>query len=97
MPQVEKGKRVTISGKRQLTIPVKYYETLGFASDAECILLDSGLFIRPLHLESQDFAEEILADLISQGFSGNELLSKFKEQKKKVRQLSKSCSKKQTK
>ena len=32
-----------------------------------------------------DFAEEILSDLISQGFSGNELLQKFKETRRKIR------------
>lgn len=32
-----------------------------------------------------DFSEQILADLVSQGFSGDELLEKFKEQSKKVR------------
>jgi len=32
---------------------------------------------------SGEFAEQILADLISQGYSGNELLSKFKEAQRK--------------
>lgn len=32
-----------------------------------------------------DFSEQILADLVSQGFSGDELSEKFKEQSMKVR------------
>lgn len=32
-----------------------------------------------------EFAEQILADLIAQGYSGEMLLKKFKEQQKKVR------------
>lgn len=34
---------------------------------------------------SGEFDEEILADLISQGFSGQELLSKFKEARRQIR------------
>jgi DNA invertase Pin-like site-specific DNA recombinase len=36
-------------------------------------------------MNSGEFSEQILADLIAQGFSGQELLEKFKEQSKKVR------------
>jgi hypothetical protein len=32
-----------------------------------------------------EFADEILKDLISQGYTGDELLAKFKEQRSKVR------------
>jgi hypothetical protein len=32
-----------------------------------------------------EFAEQILADLITQGYSGEMLLKKFKEEQKKVR------------
>lgn len=85
MPQIAEHKRVTISVKRQFTIPQKYYELLGFESDAECILQNGGIFIRPLRNEPLDFSEEILADLITQGLSGQQLLARFKEQTKKVR------------
>lgn len=85
MPLATERKRVTISVKRQFTIPQKYYESLGFGSDAECILQDGGIFIRPLRSEASDFSEEILADLVSQGLSGQELLVRFKEQSKKIR------------
>jgi bifunctional DNA-binding transcriptional regulator/antitoxin component of YhaV-PrlF toxin-antitoxin module len=85
MPQSAERKCVTISVKRQFTIPKKFYESLGFEFDAECILQDGGIFIRPLRNEPSDFSEEILADLLAQGLSGQELLAKFKEQTKKVR------------
>jgi len=85
MPQAIDRKRVSISVKRQFTIPQKYYAALGFESDAECILQDGGIFIRPLRNESSDFSEEILADLVAQGLSGQEILARFKEQTKKVR------------
>ena len=85
MSQAAERKRVTISVKRQFTIPQKYYELLGFESDAECILKDGGIFIRPLRNEPSDFSEEILADLVTQGLSGQELLARFKEQTRKIR------------
>jgi len=79
-------KIISVSVKRQLTIPQKYFDTLGFSNEAECILQDDGLLIRPVHVVGgSDFSEQILADLISQGYEGQELLEKFKEYTKAVR------------
>lgn len=78
-------KIISISTKRQVTIPQKFFETLGFDNEAECVLKDGGIFIRPVHSAANEFAEEILADLIAQGYSGNELLQQFKLQSKRVR------------
>ena len=79
-------KIISVSVKRQLTIPQKYFETLGFDNEAECYLQEDGLFIRPLRdTGGSEFSEQILADLISQGYSGQELLKKFKEYSKAVR------------
>ena len=82
------GKRevVGISTRRQVTIPQKYYNLLGFGSEAECFLQDGGLFIRPLHNTSvNEFAEHILADLIDQGYEGQALLKNFKEKSSAIR------------
>lgn len=86
MEQVNK-KIITISSKRQITIPQKFYDSLGFAGSAECIAKDGGIFIKPLHEDADtvDFSAEILADLIDQGYTGKELLHKFVETKKKIR------------
>lgn len=78
-------KVISISTKRQVTIPQKFFETLGFNNEAECILKDGGIFIRPVQSAANEFAEEILTDLIAQGYSGNELLEQFKLQSKKMR------------
>lgn len=78
-------KVISISTKRQVTIPQKFFETLGFDNEAECVLKDGGIFIRPIHSAANAFAEEILADLIAQGYSGGELLAQFKLQSKRVR------------
>ena len=78
-------KIISVSVRRQLTIPQKYFEALGFDNEAECILQDGGLFIRPVRNTGSDFSEQILADLISQGYNGPELLEKFKEHSAAIR------------
>lgn len=78
-------KIISVSGKRQITIPQKYFEMLGFGNEAECILQNNAIIIRPIRENTgSEFSEQILADLIAQGFSGQELLVKFKEVSKKI-------------
>ena len=76
---------ISISSKRQVTIPQKFFENLGFQNEAECIVKDGGIFIKPIGITGDDFSEEILKDLVTQGYSGNKLLEKFKECRKQIR------------
>ena len=78
-------KTISISNKRQITIPQSYFDRLGFDREAECILSGSELIIRPVRQSGGEFAEQILADLIEQGYSGQELLTQFKTQQAKIR------------
>lgn len=79
-------KILSISSKRQITIPQKFYQSLGFGDEAECVMRDNALIIRPVKAASGgEFAEQILAELISQGLSGEELLSEFKARQAQVR------------
>ncbi len=79
-------KIVSISSKRQITIPQKFYTLLGFSDEAECVLRGNELVLRPAKtVTGGEFAENILADLISEGLSGKELLSEFKSRQAKVR------------
>ena len=79
-------KRVTITSKRQFTIPQKFYVDLGFAKDAICTMGDGFLVIQPAkNVDSGEFAEQILAELIVEGFSGQELLNEFKKRQSKIR------------
>lgn len=72
-------KRLSISAKRQITIPQKFFAMLGFDTEAECMVRGNELVIRPAKTNTGgEFAEQILADLIGQGYSGNELLQQFK-------------------
>lgn len=80
------SKKVSISSKRQITIPQKFFTLLGFNTEAECIMRGNELVLRPVKKNtSGEFAEQILADLIRQGYSGEELLVKFKQAQRKVR------------
>lgn len=83
---VQDYKRVSISSKRQITIPQIFFTALGFENEAECILRDDEIVIRPCRIDnSSEFAEEILADLLKEGYEGKALLKEFKIRKAKVR------------
>lgn len=86
----EKGsmekKKIAISAKRQITIPQKFFSMLGFDTEAECMVRGNELVIRPVKTSAGgEFAEQILADLIAKGYSGDELLVRFKKAQSQVR------------
>jgi len=78
-------KIIRVTGKRQITIPQKFYEHLRFDKEVECVLADGAIVLRPLATSDDGFTMEILKDLVSQGYSGDELLTKFAEQRDAVR------------
>lgn len=79
-------KVLSISSKRQITIPQRFYKSLGFGDEAECIVRGDELVIRPIKtVAGGEFAEQILADLIKEGLSGEELLSEFRKRQAQVR------------
>jgi len=78
-------KRISVSKKRQVTIPINFFKEAGIEDEVECCLRGNAIIITPVHEDTGEFDEEILADLISEGFSGKELLLKFKEARRKVR------------
>lgn len=79
-------KKLSISAKRQITIPQKFFTMLGFDTEAECTVRGNELVIRPVRTNTGgEFAEQILADLIAQGYGGNELLERFKKAQSQVR------------
>ena len=79
-------KKLSISTKRQITIPLKFFTMLGFDTEAECMVRGNELVLRPARNNAGgEFAEQILGDLIAQGYSGNELLEQFKRTQSKVR------------
>ena len=79
-------KILSISSKRQITSPQKFYQALGFGDEAECVVRGDELVIRPVKTVSGgEFAEQILAELIAEGLSGEKLLSEFKSRQAQIR------------
>ena len=84
--RVNFNKRIIhVSGKRQITIPLRFYQSLGLNDQVECSLEDGALVIRPLAHDSNEFSVEILKDLVEQGFSGDELIKKFSENSRQIK------------
>ena len=82
---VTERKIINITGKRQVTIPLKFYERLNFGKEVECFLTDNAVVLRPLANSDDGFTMEILRDLVSQGYSGDELLTKCAEQQANIK------------
>ena len=78
-------KRIAVSQKRQITIPIEFYNSVGIDNEVECYVQNNAIVIRPVRDSGGEFDEQILADLISQGFSGQDLLVKFKETRRQIR------------
>lgn len=78
-------KIISVSKKRQITIPLQFYRHLDLDNEVECSLEDGAVVIRPLHREPSEFSVEILKDLISQGYSGDELIKQFEKQSKSIK------------
>ncbi len=78
-------RRIKISSKRQITIPQHFFDALNFDSEAECVIENNALVIRPVSSSDGTFAEQILEELVAKGLSGQELLAQFKEEQAKVR------------
>jgi bifunctional DNA-binding transcriptional regulator/antitoxin component of YhaV-PrlF toxin-antitoxin module len=79
-------KRIAVSGKRQITIPIEFFNQLGIENEVECYIRNGSLIIRPAAIETNgEFAEQILTDLIGQGLQGDALLQRFKQTNRAVR------------
>lgn len=74
-------KRGRVSPKRQVTIPQKLFEQAGIKEEVEFGIKGNHIIIRPVreHVGNDYFADLILADLIQDGFTGEQLLNKFRE------------------
>jgi len=85
MEELER-KRISVSQKRQITIPQKYFDMLEIGKEVECFIKNDMLVIKPVRIDSNSgFAEEILTDLVEKGLGGAELLQEFRKLSAKVR------------
>ncbi|MFK7694985.1 AbrB/MazE/SpoVT family DNA-binding domain-containing protein [Paenibacillus sp. HJGM_3] len=74
-------KRARVSQKRQVTIPQKLFEQAGIKDEVEFSIKGNNIIMRPVreNVGNDYFADLILADLIKEGLTGDELLKKFRE------------------
>lgn len=79
-------KIIRVSKKRQITIPLKFYQQLHLENEVECLVHNGALVIRPLRQSQSEFSVEILKDLVAQGYSGEELIRRFEAESKNIRQ-----------
>ena len=75
------AKIINISKKRQITLPLKFFNELGFNNEAECFIRNGEIVIRPYSRNEANtyFSEQILKELIKEGYNGEELLLEFKK------------------
>ncbi len=80
------SKRISVSSKRQITIPLRYFQELRIGAEVDCEVVNGKIVISPVDSEpSGEFDDLILADLIKEGYQGQELLEKFKEMRRQIR------------
>ena len=56
-------KRISVSQKRQITIPIEFYNDVGIEKEVECYIQDNAIVIRPVRESGGEFDEQILPDL----------------------------------
>ena len=78
-------KIINVSQKRHITMPLQFYKHLHLGSEVVCMLEDGKIIIQPLHRGPGEFSVEILKDLVSQGYSGDELVKQFETQSKNIK------------
>ena len=79
------SKRISVSKKRQITIPQDFFNKLNIHNEVECIMPNSTMIIiRPVPKDTE-FAEVILEDLVRQGYEGQRLVEQFKKMHAQVK------------
>lgn len=77
-------RRVRVSKQRQISIPKDFYNALNLDDEALVEYTGDSIIIRPAGFEEVDFSEDILKDLINQGYSGDALIKEFKHIKSNI-------------
>src|SRR5699024_12461986 len=72
----EAMKQISVSEKRQITIPKQFYDASGMGTEVVCELRGDEIILRALP-PTQDFSEETLTDSAPQRFTGQNLLQHF--------------------
>lgn len=85
-----KTKRISVSEKRQITIPKEFFDALNIGNEIECSIANNCIIIKPVVDTSLDeFSEYILRDIINDGVSNENILNEFKIRKQKLKKAAK--------
>lgn len=85
-----KPKKISVSIKRQITIPIEYYNALNIGDEVECTIVDDSIVIRPIRSNSIDeYSEFILKDIIEEGYKKEEILEEFKKRRNELKYAAK--------
>lgn len=75
-------KRVAVSSKRQISIPKEFYQDLNIQDEIIMEKIGDRLIIRPSDYDNYvDFTEDILQDLIEEGYPKEQLVERLKKRK----------------
>lgn len=85
-----KPKKISVSVKRQITIPIEYYNALNIGDEVECMMVDNSIVIKPVKDNSLDeYSEFILKDIIEEGYKKEEILEEFKKRRNELKYAAK--------
>lgn len=82
--QPDDMKQIRVSEKRQITIPKSFFDQLGVETSVICELQGNEIVLRPTPTDG-DFSEEVLKDLVQEGYEGDQLLTAFHQRKAQIR------------
>ena len=78
-------KIISVSEKRQITLPIKFYHSLNIEKELACYIDGGKIVLEPVRREDSYFAKEILTDLVNEGFTGQALLEEFDKRQDQIR------------
>ncbi|WP_062322849.1 AbrB/MazE/SpoVT family DNA-binding domain-containing protein [Halolactibacillus sp. JCM 19043] len=79
-------KIIRVSNKRQITIPLKYFEKLQLGQEIECVLEDNQIVLKPVQDQTFNYSVEILKELVAEGYEGTDLIYAFKNKSNQINQ-----------
>ncbi len=89
-----KPKKISVSVKRQIIIPIEYYNALNIGDEVECMMVDDSIIIKPVKNNSLDeYSEFILKDIIEEGYKKEEILEEFKKRRNELKYAAKEMMK----
>lgn len=77
-------KRISVSSKRQINIPKDFFDTLHIGKEMIAELHGNSIVLKPVKDNYVDFSKEILADIIAEGYTGEDILKEFEFRKAQI-------------